>query len=235
MSRYGGKKMLNGEAVIEIKNLGRVFKKNWALRGINLEINKGELLGLVCTDGAGKTPLTQSLCAILDPTEGSIRVNGFDTVKDSSKITSRIGYMSQAYSLYEDLTVEENLEFFAKVRGVSQSSYLERKAKLLEFQGLAPFLDRRTRHLSGGMQKKLALSCNLIHEPDILVLDEPTIGVDPLSRRHLWRMIEGYHSQGKTIVLSTSYMEEAKKCGRVAFLLEGRVLGCDRPRAFGKK
>jgi len=219
---------------IKIKGLIRDFKKTRALDGIDLEIEKGELFGIVGPDGSGKTALIQSICAILDPTAGSITVDGLDTVKESSKITSRIGYMSQAYSLYEDLTVEENLEYFAKIRGVSQGSYLERKAKLLEFSGLAPFLDRRTRHLSGGMQKKLALSCNLIHEPDILILDEPTLGVDPLSRRHLWRMIDGYHSQGKTIVLSTSYMEEAKKCGRVAFLLEGRLLGCDRPEAFGK-
>ena len=127
--------MLNGEAVIEIKNLGRVFKKNWALRGINLEINKGELFGIVGPDGSGKTTLIQSLCAILDPTEGSIRVNGFDTVKDSSKITSRIGYMSQAYSLYEDLTVEENLEFFAKVRNIPEENFIERKKRLLEFSG----------------------------------------------------------------------------------------------------
>jgi len=234
MSRYGGKKMLNGEAVIEIKNLGRVFKKNWALRGINLEINKGELFGIVGPDGSGKTTLIQSLCAILDPTEGSIRVNGFDTVKDSSKITSRIGYMSQAYSLYEDLTVEENLEFFAKVRNIPEENFIERKKRLLEFSGLSPFLKRRVRHLSGGMQKKLALCCNLIHEPDLLILDEPTLGVDPISRRHLWKMIAEYHSLGKTIILSTSYMDEAKRCGRLAFLLEGRLLSCERPDAFGK-
>src|SRR3989304_1478952 len=160
MSRYGGKKMLNGEAVIEIKNLGRVFKKNWALRGINLEINKGELFGIVGPDGSGKTTLIQSLCAILDPTEGSISVNGFDTVSDAKTITSTIGYMSQAYSLYEDLTVEENLEFFAEIRGVSDAEFARRRERLLAFSGLSPFLARKTKALSGGTQKTLALCCS---------------------------------------------------------------------------
>ncbi|MCR4286636.1 MAG: ABC transporter ATP-binding protein, partial [Deltaproteobacteria bacterium] len=203
--------MSPGEPAIEIKGLGRRFKKTWALRGIDLKIRKGELFCVVGPDGSGKTTLIQSICAILDPTEGKITVKGLDTVRDAPEITSRIGYMSQAYSLYEDLSLDENLEFFAKIRKIPEDVFIERKARLLEFSGLAPFLKRRTRHLSGGMQKKLALCCNLIHEPDILILDEPTIGVDPLSRRHLWRMLEDYHSLGKTIVFTTSYMEEAKK------------------------
>lgn len=225
--------MPNGEAVIEVKNLGRVFKKNRALDGINLEIKKGELFCIAGPDGSGKTTLIQSICAILDPSTGAVTVDGFDTVRDASKITSRIGYMSQAYSLYEDLTVEENLEFFARIRKVPEEAFVERKKRLLEFSGLHPFLQRRTRHLSGGMQKKLALCCNLVHEPDILVLDEPTLGVDPLSRRHLWRMIGDYHSKGRTIVMSTSYMDEAGRCQRLAFLLEGKLLACDSPQAIG--
>lgn len=226
--------MQGGEAVIDVKNLGRSFKKSWALKEINLEIKKGELFCIVGPDGSGKTTLIQSLCAILDPTEGMIKVNGFDTVKESSKITSKIGYMSQAYSLYEDLTVEENLEFFATVRRIPDESFVERKKRLLEFSGLSDFLKKRVKHLSGGMQKKLALCCNLIHEPDILILDEPTLGVDPASRRHLWNMIAEYHLLGKTIVMSTSYMDEAERCERLAFLMDGRLLSCDSPEAFGK-
>lgn len=225
--------MSRGEPVIEIKGLVRRFKNVAALRGIDLAIDKGELFGVVGPDGAGKTTFLQSICAILDPTEGTITVDGLDTVRDASTITSRIGYMSQAYSLYEDLTVEENLEFFAKVRNVPEDAFGERKARLLEFSGLSPFLTRRTKNLSGGMQKKLALCCNLIHEPDVLVLDEPTLGVDPLSRRHLWEIIRDYHSREKTIVVATSYMDEAAKCQRVAFLLDGKVLASAAPEDMG--
>ncbi len=227
--------MFPGETIIEIKGLGRRFKKTWALQGIELRIKKGELFGIVGPDGSGKTTLLQSICAILDPTEGSITVNGFDTVKDASVITSQIGYMSQAYSLYGDLTVEENLEFFAKIREVPEEVFIERRKKLLEFSGLASFLKRKTKHLSGGMQKKLALCCNLIHEPNILILDEPTLGVDPLSRRQLWDIIGDYHLQGITIIVATSYMDEAARCDRVAFLFDGKVIACDIPSAFGNR
>ncbi|NOT18776.1 MAG: ABC transporter ATP-binding protein [Sideroxydans sp.] len=224
---------MNGETCIRVAGLGRRFRKNWAIRGVNLEIRRGELFGIVGPDGAGKTTLIQSLCAILDPTEGSVTVDGLDSVRAAAAITSRLGYMSQAYSLYEDLTVEENLEFFAEIRGISTSLFAQRKQHLLEFSGLAPFLDRRTKHLSGGMQKKLALCCNLVHEPDILVLDEPNLGVDPVSRRQLWRMLRDYHARGNTIVLATSYMDEAGRCDRLAFLLDGQLLACDKPGAFG--
>ncbi|MDA8239314.1 MAG: ATP-binding cassette domain-containing protein [Nitrospiraceae bacterium] len=225
--------MSPGSAVIEVEGLVRKFGKVGALQGIDLTINKGELFGVVGPDGAGKTTLLQSVCAILDPTEGSITVGGADTVRDAAAITSRIGYMSQAYSLYEDLTVEENLEFFARIRNVPDVAFRERRARLLEFSGLSPFLKRRTKSLSGGMQKKLALCCNLVHEPGLLVLDEPTLGVDPLSRRHLWDIILDYHARGKTIVVATSYMDEAMGCQRVAFLLEGKVLTCGRPSDMG--
>jgi len=227
--------MSPGETIIEIRGLVRNFRKARALDGIDLEIRKGELFGVVGPDGSGKTTLMQSMCAILDPTEGSISVKGFDTVRDASRITSRIGYMSQAHSLYGDLTVEENLEFFAKIRKVPDKTYFERRMKLLAFSGLTPFLKWRTKSLSGGMQKKLALCCNLIHEPDILILDEPTLGVDPVSRRQLWDIVRDYHARGKTIVVATSYMDEASKCDRVAFLLAGRLLACNAPRALGKR
>ncbi len=226
--------MLPGEAVIKIKGLSRKFKKTWALRDIDLEVLKGEVFGIVGPDGSGKTTLIQSISAILDPTSGAVLVQGFDSVKDAKEITSRIGYMSQAFSLYGDLTVEENLEFFGGVRGIRREVFEKRKNELLDFSGLKPFLKRRSGQLSGGMQKKLALSCNLIHEPDLLVLDEPTLGVDPLSRRHLWEMLKEYNSQGKTVILSTSYLDEAKKCTRLGFLLNGELVACDRPDVFGE-
>ncbi len=219
--------------LIRVCSLSRRFGHTWALRGVDLGIGKGELFGIVGPDGAGKTTLIQSICAILDPTEGAITVDGHDTVKEAAKITSSIGYMSQAYSLYGDLTVEENLQFFAEVRNVPETALIDRKAKLLHFSGLAPFLDRKTKNLSGGMQKKLALCCSLIHEPDILILDEPNLGVDPLSRRDLWRMIEEYRSRKLTVVLATSYMDEAARCDRLAFLASGKLLACDKPQKFG--
>jgi ABC-2 type transport system ATP-binding protein len=219
--------------VVEIKKLSRRFGKTQALDDIDLTIRKGELFGIVGPDGAGKTSLIQSICAILDPTSGSVTVNGFDTVRSAENITSTIGYMSQAYSLYGDLSVEENLQFFAQVRQVTDQDLAQRKEKLLQFSGLAPFLDRKTKNLSGGMQKKLALCCSLIHEPEMLILDEPNLGVDPLSRRDLWRMIEEYRARNLTIVLATSYMDEAARCDRLAFLANGRLLACEKPQVFG--
>lgn len=232
MTRLGETGAATG-ALIEVHGLKRRFGRVWALRGIDLAIERGELFGLVGSDGSGKTTLVQSLCAILDPTEGRVSVGGFDNVKDAGRITATIGYMSQAYSLYGDLTVAENLEFFAAVRAVPDDDFLRRRERLLAFSGLAPYLGRRTRDLSGGMQKKLALACSLVHEPDLLILDEPTLGVDPLSRRDLWRMLDQYHALGKTVVVATSFMDEAQRCDRVAFLSAGKVLACDRPGAFG--
>ncbi len=225
--------MVESFPLIRIRNLSRRFGRTWALQGIDLEINKGEMFGIVGPDGAGKTTLIQAMCAILDPTEGTITVGGRDSVKEASKITASIGYMSQAYSLYGDLTVDENLQFFAEVRQLSPVTFLDRRQKLLQFSGLTQFLDRRAKNLSGGMQKKLALCCSLIHEPDLLILDEPTLGVDPLSRRDLWRMLEEYQARGLTVILATSYMDEAACCDRLAFLSAGKLLACDRPQAFG--
>jgi len=224
---------LGAAPAIRVRALERRFGAVRALAGVDLDIRPGELFGIVGPDGAGKTALMQSICAILDPTKGTVSVQGLDSVRDASRITASIGYMSQAYSLYEDLSVGENLRHFAALRGVRGRALEERMARLLQFSALGPFLERRTAKLSGGMQKKLALCVSLIHEPDILVLDEPTLAVDPLSRRELWRMLEGFRSASKTIVLATSYMDEAEHCDRVAFLADGRVLACDRPAALG--
>lgn len=224
-----------GESVISAHEIGRRFGSVQALKDIGIEISAGEMVCLVGPDGAGKTTFLQLMAAILDPTEGSCRVLGYDTRKESSEVTSRIGYMGQGFTLYERLTVAENLAFAAKVRGVPNEIYFSRRKSLLDMAGLAPFLDRQERALSGGMRKKLALCANLIHEPPLLLLDEPGLGVDPLSRRELWRMLEGFRSKGTTIVFSTSYMEDARFCDRVVFLHDGRMLALGSPEELKKK
>ena len=221
------------DAAIRVAGLTRRFGHARALDDVSLEVRAGELFGVVGGDGAGKSTLLQSLCAILDPTSGTVSIEGSDSVRDAAAITSRIGYVAQNYSLYEDLSVAENLEFFGAIRGVEASTLARRCSELLRFAGLEAFLNRRARDLSGGMQKKLAVCCSLLREPRVLMLDEPTLGVDPVSRRELWRMLARYHGEGNTIVLATSYMDEAAKCDRVALLKDGRLLACAKPTDLG--
>ena len=221
--------MESGEPIIKLRGAGRRYGSLWAARDIDLEVGTGEIVGLVGPDGAGKTTLLQLLAAILDPTEGACRVLGFDTVRQASQVTSRIGYMAQGFTLYDRLTVAENLNFAARARSVPKAAYMARRGRLLDMAGLAPFLDRREGALSGGMRKKLALCANLIHEPPLLLLDEPGLGVDPLSRRELWRILEDFRQQETTIVFSTSYMDEANRCDRVAFLDQGRMIALGSP------
>ena len=216
---------------IRVDRLRRRFGARVALEDVSFEVAAGELFGVVGGDGAGKTTLLQALCAILDPSSGAVSLEGLDSVRDAVAITSRIGYVAQSYSLYEDLTVAENLAFFAAIRGARPGS--PREADLLAFAGLEPFRERRAKDLSGGMQKKLAVCCSLLHGPSILVLDEPTLGVDPVSRRDLWRMLERYRGEGNTIVLATSYMDEAARCDRIALLKDGRMISCAPPAAYG--
>jgi len=221
--------MPDGDPAIVASRLGRNFGQTRAIEAVDLTIARGEIFGLVGPDGAGKTTLLQLFAAILDPTEGSCTVLDFDTVRQSAAVTGRIGYMPQGFTLYGRLTVAENLSFAAKVRDVAAADFTTRRDRLLDMAGLAAFLHRREEHLSGGMRKKLALCTNLIHEPRLLLLDEPGLGVDPLSRRELWRMLEEFRSRGATIVFSTSYMEEAERCDRVAFLDRGRVAALGTP------
>ncbi|MGD9601808.1 MAG: ATP-binding cassette domain-containing protein [Gammaproteobacteria bacterium] len=221
--------MANGEPIVKAHGVGRRFGSVWAARDIELTAGAGEIVGIMGPDGAGKTTLLQLLAAILDPSEGACRVLGFDTVREASEVTSRIGYMAQGFTLYDRLTVAENLTFAAEVRGVPKATYVTRRGQLLAMAGLASFLDRREGALSGGMRKKLALCANLIHEPPLLLLDEPGLGVDPLSRRELWRILEDFRRQGTTIILATSYMDEADRCDRVAFLDRGRMIALGSP------
>ena len=216
--------------IVVARELGRRFGPVVALEGVSLEVRPGEIFGVVGADGSGKTTLLQMLAAILDPTAGSCEVLGFDTVGRADAVTARIGYMSQGFTLYERLTVDENLDFAAAVRSVERGLLRDRRARLLRMAGLEPFTGRRADRLSGGMKKKLALCTNLVHEPRLLLLDEPSLGVDPLSRRELWILLEDFRRQGAAIVLATSYMDEAERCDRLVFLHEGRVLTRGSPR-----
>lgn len=217
------------QVVIETERLTRRFKKVTAVNGLDLTVQQGEIFGLVGPDGAGKTTTIRMLCAIMDPTAGRARVAGFDTVREAEKIKRRIGYMAQRFNLYGDLTVSENLDFFADVFQVRGRVRLERKERLLNFARLMEFRQRRAAHLSGGMQKKLALACTLIHQPDIIFLDEPTTGVDPVSRREFWDILTELHLQGITIFVSTPYMDEAERCSRVGLMYQGEIIVCDFP------
>jgi ABC-2 type transport system ATP-binding protein len=215
--------------VITAENLSRHFKSVTAVDGLNLTVRRGEIFGLVGPDGAGKTTTIRMLCAIMDPSEGSARVAGYDTVSESEQIKRRIGYMAQRFNLYGDLSVVENLDFFADVFQVRGRERRERKERLLQFARLTEFRKRRAAHLSGGMQKKLALACTLVHQPEIIFLDEPTTGVDPVSRREFWDILTELHLQGITIFVSTPYMDEAERCSRVGLMYQGRIVVCDVP------
>jgi len=221
--------VVSDEFIIKTENLTKQFKNVVAVNNLNLTIQRGEIFGLVGPDGAGKTTTIRLLVAIMDPTGGSATVAGFDTVKQAEEIKKRIGYMAQRFNLYGDLTVLENLLFFADIFAVRGRERDERVDRLLRFARLTEFKKRRADHLSGGMQKKLALTCTLIHQPEILFLDEPTTGVDPVSRREFWDILTELHLQGVTLFVSTPYMDEAERCSRVGLMFEGRIIVCDVP------
>jgi ABC-2 type transport system ATP-binding protein len=217
------------DLVIETRDLTRVFKSTAAVDKLNLAVRRGEIFGLVGPDGAGKTTTIRLLAAILDPTSGQARVLGYDTVEQPEPIKQHIGYMAQRFNLYGDLSVLENLNFFADVFEVIGDVRQERIERLLHFARLTEFRDRRAAHLSGGMQKKLALACTLIHTPALIYLDEPTTGVDPVSRREFWDILAELYLQGITLVVSTPYMDEAERCSRVGLMYRGQMVVCDTP------
>lgn len=219
-------------SVIETRALTRRFGKVTAVDGLNLAIGRGEVFGLIGPDGAGKTTTIRLLAAVMLPTSGEACVLGFDTRRAAERIRGGIGYMPQRFSLYGDLTVAENLAFFADVFGVRGAERRARIERLLAFSRLTEFTKRRAAALSGGMQKKLALACTLIHAPQIILLDEPTTGVDPISRREFWDILADLHVAGVTIVVSTPYMDEAERCSRVGLMYEGRLVECDTPEAL---
>jgi len=215
-----------------LKDLVKVFEDDGgksvvAVDHLSLSIERGEIFTLVGPDGAGKTTTLRMMCGVLAPTQGMVTLLGLDIRKDKEKIKNLIGYLSQRFSLYGDLTIEENMDFFAEIHKVKD--YRTRKEELLQFTRLTPFRDRLAAQLSGGMKQKLALACTLVHAPAIIFLDEPTTGVDPVSRRDFWKILSSLLKSGITIIVTTPYLDEAERSTRVALINEGKLLACDTP------
>ena len=215
--------------ILSIHDVTRKFGSVTALDKLSIDVEEGEIFGLIGPDGAGKTTAIRIMLGILEATSGNGRVGSFDLFREPELISTLTGYVSQRFSLYGELTVQENLELFSDLYGVFEDDRAPRLARLMQFSRLEPFRDRLARNLSGGMRQKLALSCALIHTPKLLFLDEPTTGVDPLSRRDLWRLLFDLWQEGVTIVVSTPYMDEAERCSRVGFLDHGKLIAVGRP------
>jgi ABC-2 type transport system ATP-binding protein len=198
-----------------------------ALGDVSFTVNRGEMFGLIGPDGAGKTTAIRAMCGLLHVDSGTIRILGKDPVRQHRDLTSSVGYLSQRFSLYGDLSIDENIAFFAEIHGVRD--YQQRRDRLLDMTQLSRFRDRLADQLSGGMKQKLALACTLVHEPEVILLDEPTTGVDPVSRREFWKLLSQFLASGITIVMSTPYLDEAERCGRIVLLHEGHVLALDEP------
>lgn len=220
------------ETAIKTVNLKKAFGEAVAVVGLSFEIKKGELFGMVGPDGAGKTTTMRMLAAIMEPTSGEAWVSGHSVVHEGELIKEKIGYMSQKFGLYEDLTVMENIIFYADLYEVAKKERSSRIERLLGFSNLAPFKDRLAGRLSGGMKQKLGLACALIHTPEVLFLDEPTNGVDPVSRRDFWKILYDLLKEGVTIFVSTSYLDEAERCTRVSLMHNGRIIMDDSPGAI---
>jgi len=213
--------------MIEILNLIKKYDDNIAVNGVTYSVSQGEMFGLVGPDGAGKTTTIRVMCGLLQPDAGDVSILNLDITKHRKEVQNQIGYLSQKFSLYGDLSVDENIEFFADIHRVK--NYKKRRAELLSFTRLTPFRDRLADKLSGGMRQKLALACSLIHKPKILFLDEPTIGVDPVSRRDFWKILSDLLKDGITIFMTTPYLDEAERCNRVALMHQGKVISLDTP------
>jgi ABC-2 type transport system ATP-binding protein len=215
------------ESAITLKNVVKRYGPTTALAGLSLDVRRGEMFGLIGPDGAGKTTAIRLMCGLLHADEGELRVLGLDPVRSHRALTERVGYLSQRFSLYGDLSIDENIAFFAEVHGVRD--FKERRDQLLAMTQLTPFRGRLADRLSGGMKQKLALACTLVHQPEVILLDEPTTGVDPVSRREFWKLLSEFLASGITILMSTPYLDEAERCTRVALVHEGRVLAADEP------
>lgn len=220
-------------AAVTVENITKRYGDTVALNGVSFEVGEGELFGIIGPDGAGKTSLFRIIATLILADSGTANVLGFDVVKDYKELRKRIGYMPGRFSLYQDMTVEENLRFFASVFGTT----VEANYHLVEgiYKFLEPFKKRRAGKLSGGMKQKLALCCALIHKPDILYLDEPTTGVDPVSRKEFWEMLKSLQKEGITIIVSTPYMDEANLCDRIALIKEGCFMQIDTPQRIRER
>ena len=225
------------DEAIEVINLSKNFGHVIAVKGISFSVIKGEMFGLIGPDGAGKTTTIRCMCGLLKVDNGNVEILNRDIQTNKKQIQNNIGYLSQKFSLYGDLSVDENIEFFAEIHDVR--NYESRRNQLLEFTRLTPFRNRIAEKLSGGMKQKLALACSLIHKPQIIFLDEPTTGVDPVSRRDFWKILSDLHKDGITIFMSTPYLDEAERCNRVAFMDKGKIIALDSPQniknSIGKK
>lgn len=215
---------------VSLRDLSRSFGATSAVRGLNFDVARGELFGIVGPDGAGKTTTLRMLAGVLRPTGGEAFIEGVDVGRDPEAAKPNLAYMAQRFGLYEDLTVRENLDFYADLYRVPKTERPARLERLYAFSRLGEFEDRLAGQLSGGMKQKLSLSCCLVHHPKVLLLDEPTFGVDPISRRELWLILHEMVAEGVTVIVSTSYLDEAERCDRVALLSEGAVLALDTPR-----
>jgi ABC-2 type transport system ATP-binding protein len=220
------------DAIIEIRNLTRRFDDLIAVDNLNLQVTRGEIFGLVGPDGAGKTTTLRLLCGLMHPTQGQIRVAGYDVTRELGAVKDRIGYMAQRFGLYGDLTVDENMAFYADLFGITRAERDQLTPRLLRMTRMEPFRQRQAGRLSGGMKQKLALMCTLLHHPQILFLDEPTNGVDPVSRRDFWAILYQLVKDGVTVFVTTAYLDEAERCNRVGLMHRGSLIRCDSPDAL---
>jgi ABC-2 type transport system ATP-binding protein len=219
-------------AIIDTRDLTRRFGALTAVDHLTLQVEEGEIFGLVGPDGAGKTTTLRMLCGLLDPTEGSARVAGHDVAREPQAVKDQIGYMAQRFGLYGDLTVQENMDFYADLFGITGAFRGELTEQLLRMTRMEPFGDRQANRLSGGMKQKLALMCTLLHRPRILFLDEPTNGVDPVSRRDFWAILYQLLKEGITVFMTTSYLDEAERCNRVGLMHKGKLIRCAPPETM---
>jgi len=227
---------VRNDTVISTRGLVKQFNARsgtvTAVNGVDLQVRRGEAFGLIGPDGAGKTTTTRVVLGLLTRTEGESSVLGYDSMRDTYAIREQVGYIAQQFALPTDMTVRENMRFFADIQGVSRRDQQQRIPELLEFAGLSRFTDRLAGRLSGGMKKKLALACSLVHEPQVVMLDEPTLGVDPVSRREFWNLLGNLRVQkGATIFVCTPYMDEAERCTRVGLMYQGQIIAYDTPQS----
>ena len=221
--------MTGADFPIVVRGLRKSYGEVAAVRGVSFEVERGTIFGLIGPDGGGKTTIIRSVVSLLSIGAGEVLFQGRPVEREPAFVRAHVGYMPQRFSLYQDLTVAENLRFFGDLYEVPRDELARRLTRLYEFSGLGPFKDRRSGALSGGMKQKLALSCMLVHSPEVVVLDEPTFGVDPVSRNDFWTILKGLRDEGTTILVSTAYMDEALLCDRVALVYRGELLATDRP------